>query len=369
MIEAMRVQSVHIQGFRNLGKVSLEFDPERNFVAFIGSNGQGKTNILESLFLLGISKSFRTTENEEMVGFDQDFFSVKGEIERKEDRLTAEVIMIRKPLKKTLKANGGIKKASDFIGNLSVVFFSPDDLGMVHLSPSLRRRYLDLLLSQLDRDYLENALRYQSALKQRNSLLRQIGDGGAQEGELEFWDQELARNGAVLIGKRLEVIGRIGAFATPYYKEATGTGDALTLEYMPSGSATPDPEMLFGLFKKNHSRDIALGSTQSGPHRDDLRFLCNGHDLASFGSRGEWRSLILTLKFAEIELLKAKNGESPILLLDDVFSELDESRQKTLFNSIAGCQTFITTTHREFLDVIEADKQIFTVENGTVLLN
>ncbi len=362
----MRVQSLHIQGFRNLSKATLEFDPDSNFVGFVGSNGQGKTNVLETLFLLGISKSFRTAENEEMIGFDQDFFSLKGELERKDGKVTAEVILTRVPAKKTLKINGGIKKASDYIGNLGVVFFSPDDLGMVHLSPSLRRRYLDLLLSQLDREYLENALKYQSAIKQRNSLLRRISDGQAQVGELEFWDQELANSGSVMRQKRETVVKKISDFVRPYYKEASGTQDELSIEYLPSGGHDSSADALMAMLQKNHSRDVAMGSTQSGPHRDDLQFLCNGHDLASFGSRGEWRSLVLTLKFAEIELLKEKNGEAPILLLDDVFSELDESRQKTLFNSIKGCQTFVTTTHQEFLDMVEGKKQVFRVSEGII---
>jgi DNA replication and repair protein RecF len=364
----MRVQTLHIQGFRNLGKTALEFSPESNFVAFVGSNGQGKTNVLETLFLLGISKSFRTTENEEMIGFDQEFFSLKGEVEKGGEKVTTEVILTRVPAKKTLKINGGIKKASDYIGNLGVVFFSPDDLGMVHLSPSLRRRYLDLLLSQLDRDYLENALKYQSAIKQRNSLLRRIGDGQAKGEELEFWDQELSNSGSVIRQKREAAVQKISDFVRPYYKEASGTEDELSIEYLPSGGPQSDSDSLMAMLGKNHSRDVAMGSTQSGPHRDDLQFLCNGHDLASFGSRGEWRSLVLTLKFAEIELLKEKNGEAPILLLDDVFSELDESRQKTLFNSIKGCQTFMTTTHREFLEMVEGPKQVFRVEDGKVLI-
>jgi DNA replication and repair protein RecF len=361
----MRIKALFIAGFRNLKKTSLSFDPDTPFVAFVGPNGQGKTNVLESLFLLGISKSFRTLESEDMIGFDDEFFTIKGEIECSDGPLQAEVIVSRKPLKKTLKLNGATKKASEFIGNVGVVFFSPDDLGMIHLSPSLRRRYLDLLLSQLDRGYLESALKYQSALKQRNSLLRLIGEGRAQEGELEFWDHELSASGSNVLLGRAKVLDRISAFAGPFYRDATGTKDELKIDYLPSGNAT-DAESLLSMFQKNHARDIALGATQSGPHRDDLRFLVNGHDLASFGSRGEWRSLVLTLKFAEIELLREKYGEAPILLLDDVFSELDEARQKTLFNSIRGCQTFMTTTHREFLDTIKAKKQVFFVENGSI---
>ena len=333
----------------------------------MGSNGQGKTNVLEALFLLAISKSFRSPENLDMVGFDQEFLSIAGALSKADEEQKLEVIITREPPKKTLKINGGVKKAADYIGNMTTVFFSPDEIGMIHLAPSLRRRYLDLLLSQLDRSYLTAALKYQSVNRQRNSLLRQIGQGQRPESELDFWDHELSETGFFLISKRQEMLKKISRFAAEFYPTVTREPDDLKIEYRSSINNVENSESFFELLQKNHAKDIAEGSGRLGPHRDDLRFWNNGHDMASFGSRGEWRSLVLTLKFAEIELLKEKTGEQPILLLDDVFSELDEARQKTLFNSIRDCQTFVTTTHREFLGVIEAEKQIFEVKNGELL--
>ncbi len=358
----MRVKSLSINGFRNFKKVSLKFDDGFSVFAFTGANGQGKTNILEALFLLAISKSFRTRENADLIGFNEDHCSLKSDIERGDETLALELIVTREPPKKTLKINGVQKKAADFIGNLNAVFFSPDDIGMIHLSPSIRRRYLDLLLSQLDRDYLEDSLKYQQALKQRNSLLKQIADEQSKEEELDFWDRQLAELALRIMQKRTGVISSINSKASDYYRQVSGHQDELKIQYAPS----LESENFLETLNKNHSRDIAIGSTQKGPHRDDLVFMCNGHDMASFASRGEWRSLVLTLKFAEIDLLKERKGFYPILLLDDVFSELDERRQKYLFNIIKNTQTFITTTHPEFLEVIEGEKQVYEVGDGMI---
>ncbi len=357
----MRVRSIEIKGFRNLKKTSLEFDSSSNVLALVGENGHGKTNILEALFLLSISKSFRTRENEDMIGFDKDFCSLKAEVEQGSETFTLELIVTRQPARKVLKINGVQKKAAEFMGHLNTVFFSPDDIGMIHLSPSVRRRYLDLLLSQLDRDYLDTSLKYQQALKQRNSLLKRIMDGQAKEEELTFWDEQLADLGSKIMQKRLVVVENINTKASTYYHQVSGQFDKLTIQYKPSA----DGDLLPAL-QKTHSRDIATGNTNKGPHRDDLIFLCNDRDMAAFASRGEWRSLVLTLKFSEIDLLKESKGFYPILLLDDVFSELDDSRQKILFNVLKNTQTFITTTHREFLDVIDGEKTVYGVEEGEV---
>jgi DNA replication and repair protein RecF len=361
----MKLKSLSITGFRNIPKLSLEFDPDIKIFAFTGPNGHGKTNILEAIFLLAISKSFRTNENLDLIGFDADYCSLSADVIAGEEVSKHELIITKEPPKKTLKINGLVKKAADFIGNLNVVFFSPDDIGMIHLSPHIRRRYLDLLLSQLDRDYLEDSLNYQQAIKQRNSLLKQISDGKAKEDELDFWDAKLAEFGVRIIGKREQIIKDLGEYSTDFYKKVSGEKDELKIQYEPSISTTDIPEYLEKLFA-GRKRDIVNGSTNLGPHRDDLLFLCNGHDMKSFASRGEWRSLVLTLKFTEIDLLKKKKGHYPILLLDDVFSELDDERQKVLFNIIKNSQTFITTTHKEFLDVVEGEKKIWEVSNGAI---
>ncbi|MBN2096759.1 DNA replication/repair protein RecF [Candidatus Peregrinibacteria bacterium] len=358
----MRVKSLTISGFRNLKKTALEYRADASVFAFVGANGHGKTNLLEALFLLAISKSFRTRENEDLIAFDADHCSLKAVVEQGSEAITLELIVTREPSKKTLKVNGVQKKAADFMGHLNTVFFSPDDIGMIHLSPGIRRRYLDMLLSQLDREYLNDSLKYQQALKQRNSLLKQIADGQAGEEELSFWDEQLVTLGSGIMGKRVTVLEDINAKASGYYRQVSGEQDELIVQYSPSVKAEGFQDALL----KNRSKDIAIGSTQKGPHRDDLIFLCNGHDMAAFASRGEWRSLVLTLKFAEIDLLKEKKGFYPILLLDDVFSELDDARQKILFNIIKNTQTFITTTHKEFLEVIEGEKQVYEVRDGKI---
>ena len=361
----MRIKSLKIRGFRNLKKADLEFEKDTKVFAFTGPNGHGKTNILEAIFLLAISKSFRTNENEDLVGFEDDFTSLKADVEKGSEDVELDLIVTKIPSKKTLKVNGVQKKAVDFMGNLNVVFFSPDDIGMIHLSPGIRRRYLDLLLSQLDRDYLEDSLNYQQAIKQRNSLLKRISNDEAKEEELEFWDGKLAEFGIRIIEKRKAIIGELDAFSADFYKKVSGEKDELKIQYEPSIN-TDDPKQYVEKLLAGRRRDIMNGSTNLGPHRDDLVFMCNGHGMKAFASRGEWRSLVLTLKFAEIDLLKTKKGFYPILLLDDVFSELDEERQKILFNIIQNTQTFITTTHKEFLDVVEGEKAVFEVEDGLV---
>ncbi len=362
----MRVRSFAINGFRNLGKLSLDLKEGFPVTAFVGANGHGKTNLLEALFLLAISKSFRTNENEDLIGFEEDFCSLKATVQQGDEETELEIIVTRQPPKKTLKVNGVIQKAADYIGHLNAVFFSPDDIGMIHLSPSVRRRYLDMLLSQLDRDYLDASLKYQLVVRQRNALLKQIADETAEAGELEIWDQQLTGSGLKIMEKRQGIIGKLNAEAARYYGKLTDAPDELKITYRPSLEKVKTEEEYLYALQKSRKRDILNGSTKLGPHRDDLMFLCNGHNMASFASRGEWRSLVLTLKFAEIDLLKEKNGFYPILLLDDVFSELDKQRQKYLFNIIKNTQTFITTTHKEFLEVIDGDKQLFEVREGKV---
>lgn len=361
----MCLKSLQITGFRNLKKTVLTFDPSVRVFAFVGPNGHGKTNLLEAIFLLAISKSFRTNENLDLVGFEQEFCTLSAGVTQRDEVLNLDFIITKTPPKKTLKVNGVVKRAADYIGTLNTVFFSPDDIGMIHLSPGVRRRYLDLLLSQLDRNYLEDSLDYQQAIKQRNSLLKQVSDRTAREDELDFWDEKLAESGTRIIKKRQAIIGELDAYCAQFYKQVSDGKDILKVQYEPSIHTT-DPLHYTEKLLAGRRRDLVNGATGLGPHRDDLLFFCNGHDMKAFASRGEWRSLVLTLKFAEIDLIKNKKGFYPILLLDDVFSELDDARQKILFNVIKNTQTFITTTHREFLEVIEGEKKVFTVEEGNV---
>lgn len=358
----MRLQSLTIKGFRNLTSVLLEFPRETGLLAFSGKNGQGKTNLLEAIFLCGLSKSFRTAKNQDLIGFEEDFCSVSVLLNDAEAR-TLDVIIIRTPAEKVFKVNGVKKSATELVGHLPLVFFSPDDLSELGLSPAHRRRYLNMMLGQLDRRYLETLLQYTHALHQRNVLLRQIRDKKAKEQDLEIWNETLVPLGITLITKRAAAVQALYPLVARFYKTLSGTEGDLAMGYQVSAPAEKLAEKLAGA----RARDIATGATSVGPHRDDLRFLWNGRDMQSFASRGEWRSLVLALKLAEKEWMREKLGTDPILLLDDVFSELDDERQKVLIENLGHSQVFLTTTHAEFLEKIDRPKKVYEVKEGTVV--
>jgi DNA replication and repair protein RecF len=357
----MRIQNIKIKGFRNLKGVNLSFDEEVPVHAFVGSNGQGKTNILEAIYLCSLSKSFRTRASADLVGFEEDFSSVK--VDTSTDHL--EVVITSKPLKKALKVNGVKKSASDFIGHLKAVFFSPDDLAYMSFAPKLRRRYLDVVLSQINHDYLSRLMEYNEACKQRNSLLKAISEGKAELDELDFWDEKLSQLGAFITDERGELIDQLQNLINSHYKEISKSDSDVKILYESEVRGVTTKE-LREMYKAGRRRDLATCQTRLGPHRDDLKFLLDEKDRTYFASRGEWRSLVLALKFAEIDLIRDRTGEEPILLLDDVFSELDADRQKYLFDATGKSQTFITTTHQTFIDELDKLHRVYHVKAGTV---
>ena len=358
----MKILSIKIKGFRNLKSTELEFDEKKSVFAFVGPNGHGKTNLLEAIYICALSKSFRTRTSQDLITFDEDFCDIRCKVHEKE----LNVIITNQPAQKVLKVNGVKKNASDFISILKAVFFSPDDLSEMAFAPRLRRRYMDVLLSQLDHDYLNVLIKYQDAIRQRNALLKKIKEGKAKIDELDFWDEQLVELGFSIIEKRSDLIKQLTKFVQKLYEDISQTEDELGIKYQSSCDGIPDKQRFSEYIFANRDRDVASGVTQSGPHRDDLQFTINGHDMVFFASRGEWRSLVLALKFAEIQLIEKKTDDKPVLLLDDVFSELDEVRQKYLFEAIKGTQTFITTTHKEFLDGLDVQKMVYEVKNGEI---
>jgi DNA replication and repair protein RecF len=358
----MKISSIKIKGFRNLKPLNLSFDGQKSVFAFVGPNGHGKTNLLEAVYLCALSKSFRTRTSQDIISFDKDFCDVKCKVDDKE----LNVIITNQPAQKVLKINDVKKNASDFIGVLKAVFFSPDDLSEMAFAPRLRRRYMDVLLSQLDHDYLNDLIKYQDVIHQRNALLKKIKEGKAKTDELDFWDEKLTELGFSIIEKRSELIKQLTKSVQKLYQDISQTKDELSIKYQSLCDGIDDKQRFSEHLTASRDRDIITGITQTGPHRDDLGFLINGHDMVFFASRGEWRSLVLALKFAEIQLIEKKTGDKPVLLLDDVFSELDEVRQRYLFEAIKNIQTFITTTHKEFLKGIDAAIDVFEVKSGAV---
>lgn len=362
----MIINFLKLKGFRNLKPLELTFDNNQLVSAFVGNNGHGKTNLLESIYLSALSKSFRTRANMDLVNFNEDFVRINCSVMCDELK-RLEIIITRHPAQKVLKVNGVKKKSSEFIGNLKAVFFSPDDLSEMAFAPRLRRRYMDILLSQLNHEYLDILIKYQEVLRNRNALLKKIREGKASSDELDFWDNKIAELGLYISQQRLNLVIDLQVSLNSLYKSISKTNDILEIVYQSTCDNSVDINNLLITINENRDKDIASGSTKIGPHRDDLQFIINKHDMVYFASRGEWRSLVLALKFAEIKLIEEKCGNKPVLLLDDVFSELDEVRQKFLFDSIKNIQTFISTTHKEFLDGINC--KIYRVKDGEIQNN
>lgn len=364
----MRLIHLKTKGFRNLKNLSLEFSPKKSLFAFVGQNGQGKTNILEAMYICGLSKSFRNANYDQWVGWNQPFCDVQVGLGQGDEIKTLQVIAMAQPRKqKALKINGVKTPAMEFIGQLKVVFFSPDDLAYMGFAPKWRRRYLDVLLSQLSSDYLKALSRYQSILKQRNALLKNIRDGLAQLDELDLWDEQLAAGAMQIYEARDELIADLVPLLQKYYQAIAHHEDHVEVELVSTLSHANEKECLEHL-RLGRTQDVGRGMSQFGPHRDDLEFRLNGQDMATFASRGEWRSMVLGLKFAEVQIIKQKTGQSPIVLLDDVFSELDEDRQRDLLGELSDEQIFLTTTHQSFLEGVSLPMEVFGVKEGGVNL-
>lgn len=296
--------------------------------------------------LLSTGKSFRAHLEQEMIAYDQEIARVKGRVVS-DEVVDLEIVLTRgevggeKVAKKKYSVNGVSKRARDFVGRLRSVYFGPEDLELVTNSPSTRRRYLDLVLSQVDREYARASLSYEKGLRQRNKLLERVRDEGAPRSQLLFWNQLLIRNGEYLTGAREEFMGFCNA------QQSKGKTPPFQLEY---DRSVISPSRL----KDYAKEEIAAGATLVGPHRDDFEFRLEKRDLSKFGSRGEQRLAILWLKLCELEFVSQKEDERPVLLLDDIFSELDKTRRKLVLEVIPAQQTIITTTD---IGLVEKDYQ------------
>ncbi len=366
----MIVQSLVLKNFRNYG--GLEFQPAPGLSVLFGPNGAGKTNILEALVVLALTRSNRAARDEELVSMGQEAYYLRTSIERSEGPGKVEVAW-EKGRRKQFKCNGAVvPSAAGVVGRLLVVFFGPDELQIAKGAPAMRRRYLDIILSQVSPTYLHNLTQYARILGQRNKLLRSASEaGGVDLAHLKVWDDQLVEVGSWLVRRRAEAVARLADEARAAHAELASEKETLSVTYDPAvlrkagGLATPSREEIRAAFFSELERlrpaELARGVSLAGPHRDDLLLGLNGADLRDFGSQGQTRTAALALKFAELSFLRQETGEEPVMLLDDVLSELDESRRQALAGLLEDDrrQAFVTTTDEAFLPATVAARSTY----------
>ncbi|TSB47544.1 DNA replication/repair protein RecF [Alkalicoccobacillus porphyridii] len=366
----MRVNKLSLKHYRNYAKAELTFNKQVH--VFVGENAQGKTNVLEAIYVLAMAKSHRTAKDKELISWQEEYAGIYGEAQTRTSKLTLELAVSSKG--KRVKLNGlEQRRLSEYVGALNVVMFAPEDLHLVKGSPQGRRRFMDMELGQISPVYLHHSSRYQKILQQRNSLLRDWHRKPSVD-MMDILTEQLIETAAELIKRRAEFIKKLERWAQTIHSDISRGTEDLQLLYLSSIEVLEDlnlsnlKERLHAVYEKKKEKERIRGTTLFGPHREDLGFLVNGKDVQSFGSQGQQRTTALALKLAEIELIKEEVGEYPVLLLDDVLSELDDYRQSHLLETIQKkVQTFVTTTglagvHKKALESAE----IFEVKAGHI---
>lgn len=363
----MRIRELRLQNYRNYA--SLALTPDEGLCVLTGDNAAGKTNVLEALFLCALGRSHRTTRDAELIRTGAEGAVVRLALDTRGG--TREIACRIAPgERKRISIDGAqLSRSGELLGCLNVVMFAPEDLMLVKGGPAERRRFLDMEISQLKPAYYYTLQRYNAALKQRNALLKDPDTVYA--GALEPWDEQLSRLGAAITMERAEFLEELSAIAANLHLSLSDHRETLLLSYQPN-LPPAEPEALAGAMRErlyeNVERDICRGSTSVGPHRDDVGMVLNGTDVRIYGSQGQQRTVVLSLKLSELEIVKKLRGETPVLLLDDVFSELDRRRQQMLLRAVQGCQTFLTCTHLEELTAAGVERmQVYSVSGGRVI--
>lgn len=366
----MRIQSARLHQFRNYKEEKIEFNS--SIILFYGKNGQGKTNLLEALYVGSMGKSYRGVSDTDLIQWQCQEGSIILEFER--NGVTQHIKIILSHLaKKELWVNETKVPQRELVGTLNEVLFAPEDLQLIKGSPALRRRFMDMEISQVSPTYYRELLQYNRAIAQRNLLLKQMRYTGKQS--LIEWDKQIAAFAASIVSKRLQALHKISLLSRVIHKRLSNGGEILTMTYkqpyFQGQTHTLDdivqPEWYYQLLQEQLEEDMYRASTSIGPHRDDLAFEINGVDVKKYGSQGQQRTAVLSLKLSELEFMKSETGEYPVLLLDDVMSELDHARQQALIQFVRGrIQTFITTTDPTLFAAME-DCCPLCVEQGKVI--
>lgn len=357
----MIIKSIELSNFRNYESLNLDFDYGTNIL--YGNNAQGKTNILEAVSVSGTTRSHKGSKDKEMIRFGEEEAHIKTVVNKKDMDYQIDVHMKKNKTKGIAVNKVPLKKASELFGILNIVFFSPEDLNIIKNGPSERRRFLDSELCQLDKIYLSDLAKYNKILNQRNKLLKDMVFRPDLKETLPIWDAQLIDYGKRIIKRRKSFVDELNEIVFDIHKQISGEKEELVLKYEPN----IDDAFFHDELNRAKERDMRFCQTSVGPHRDDMQFSVFDVDIRKYGSQGQQRTSALSLKLAEIELVKRNINETPILLLDDVLSELDSSRQNYLLNSIHDIQTIITCTGLdEFIKNRFKIDKIFNVVEGVV---
>lgn len=357
----MIIKRLELADYRNYATLDLEFDKGTNIL--YGDNAQGKTNILEAIYMAATTKSHKGSKDKEMIGFGKEEAHIRTYLE-KEGVGTRVDMHLRKAGSKGIAIDGQkIKKAAELLGLCNVVFFSPEDLSIIKNGPAERRRFVDMELCQLDSFYLYNLNHYNKIVNQRNKLLKDMYMNPELKDTLAIWDSQLVSFGSKIVERRKLFVDQLNEIIYEIHKKLSGGKEELIISYEPNVAIEEFEKSL----RYNQDRDIRMKQTSIGPHRDDFAFLNKDVDIRKYGSQGQQRTAALSLKLSEIELVKKIAKDTPILLLDDVLSELDSNRQNYLLNSIGDIQTIITCTGlEEFVNNRFEVNKIYKVKNGVV---
>ena len=360
----MFIKRLQMLNYRNYNALDIELCPNVN--VFMGDNAQGKTNILEAIYYCAFAKSHRTSKDKELINWNGEhaFISVDVGRERLDKRID---ISILKDGKKSIRINKiKIKKIGELFGNFNVVMFSPEDLRIIKDSPGVRRKFIDMELCQLNPKYYYNLVQYNKVLNERNILLRNRSTSSEM---LEIYDMQLVEFGYNIIRERIKYIESLNKYAEKIHSDITSGKEKINFKYISTIKDLENiKENFYTLLEKNRSKDCDRGITSIGPHRDDFFVYINDIDTKSYGSQGQQRTAVLTMKFSSLEIIKELTGEFPVLLLDDVLSELDFNRKKYILSTIGQIQTIITCTGIEDLyEYLDEKAKVFKVKNGEIV--
>lgn len=368
----MRIKKIQVENFRNLENIKIEFSDGINII--YGNNAQGKTNIIEAIYVFSFGKSFRATKEIELLKFDKDYFLSKINIIKKDRDTEMSFGFDKITNKKMIKINGVIqKKVSDIIGKLNIVVFKPEDIKIVTDSPTIRRKYIDFVISSISKSYLDNITKYKKVLEERNNLLKEIkirfkGSKKLLETDqnlLDVYDKILSKLNIDIYNERNKIINKLNTYIYDIHLKLTENytkSENLHIKYV--SNVAEDIEKMYNNLSKSRLNDISKGYTSLGIHRDDYIISINSLDVSIYGSQGQKKSSIISLKLSELKVIEEVIGEKPVLLLDDYMSELDEKRRLKFLDIIEDIQIIITTTHKISIDGKE--NTYFYVDNGKI---